>query len=62
MEAKLSASEKLAIVERLLSEIMDEKPNYSTAAQLVFDVRRLKNLIDGNIPEQIAAIRKPKRR
>lgn len=57
MEAKLSASDKLEVVERLLSEVMAEKPNYSTAAQLVHDVRRLKTLIDANRPEQIAPVR-----
>lgn len=62
MENKLSASEKLEIAERLLCEVMADKPNYSTAAQLVHDVRRLKTLIDANRPEQIADVPKRKRR
>lgn len=60
MEANLSASEKLAIAERLLSEAMAEKPSYSTIPQALFYVQRVRILIEANKPEQIAPIRKRK--
>lgn len=62
MESKLSAPEKLAIAERLLSEVMAECPNYSTIPQALFYVQRVRTLIEANKPEQIAEIRRPKRR
>lgn len=60
MENNLSASEKLAIAERLLSEVMAEKPNYSTIPQAIYFVQRVRTLIDENKPEQIAPIRRRK--
>lgn len=60
MEANLSASEKVAIAERLLSEALNELPNYSTLAQALYYVQRVRTLIDENKPEQIAPIRKRK--
>jgi hypothetical protein len=62
MENKLSSVEKLAVAERLLTEVMKEHPNYSTLPQAVYFVQRVQSLIEAGKPEQIAPIRKRKGR
>lgn len=55
----LSAEEKVGLAKQLLAAALDELPQYSIAAQCLFDVNRLHQLVSNRQPEQIAPVKSP---